>query len=81
MGLDLWFRDDVRRMIASKAQTAGRLAAGEYQRGYLDALDDLAVGFGLSGVGRPAPALGPGQVEAVPWPVGREVTIYQDNER
>lgn len=68
MGLDLWFRDDVRRMIASKAQTAGRLAAGEYQRGYLDALSDLAVAFGLSDVGQPAPRLERGPVD-VRWQV------------
>ena len=70
MGLELWFRADVQRMIASKAQAAGRLEAGEYRRGYLDALEDLAVDFGLSGAGQPArAALEPGQVDAVRWQV------------
>lgn len=57
MGLDLWFRDDVARILASKAQAAGRYSGEEYRQGYLDALGDVALAFGLaapqSGSSRP----------------------------
>lgn len=47
MGLDLWFRDDVRRILASKAQAIARLPVSDYRSGYEDALSDLRVQFGL----------------------------------
>jgi len=46
MGLDVWFSDDVRRCLHSKAQAASRYS-GEFRDGYLAALDDLAVEFGV----------------------------------
>jgi hypothetical protein len=47
MGLDLWFREDVARILASKARPATRLPEGAYQNGYLDALADVGVAFGV----------------------------------
>lgn len=47
MGLDLWFKQDVARMLASQAQTAGRYTGADYRQGYMDALSDLALAFGL----------------------------------
>ena len=47
MGLDLWFRQDVARILASVGQAASRHAQGEYKRGYNDALADVALAFGL----------------------------------
>jgi hypothetical protein len=64
MGLDLWFRDDVARILASAHETmqastqthlgasAGSPGADEalrlYQRGFTDALRALALAFGLA---------------------------------
>ena len=58
MGLDLWFRDDVTRILASAAEsgraTTEALAlsvpdgAATYQRGYTDALRVVSLAFGLS---------------------------------
>lgn len=64
MGLDLWFRDDVARILASAHLTmqasvqalpgagAGSPGADEahrlYQRGFTDALGALAVAFGVA---------------------------------
>ena len=48
MGLDLWFRDDVARILAALARTAARAPAGEYQHGYIDALGDVAASFGIA---------------------------------
>ena len=64
MGLDLWFRDDVARILASAYQTmqasaqahkgggAGLPGADEalqlYQQGFTDALSALALAFGLA---------------------------------
>ena len=47
MGLDLWFREDVARILAALARTAARARAGEYQQGYIDALGDVAASFGI----------------------------------
>jgi hypothetical protein len=65
MGLDMWFREDVARILASAQETALSLgsaipaldpeAAGAYQRGFGDALRAVAVAFGLSGTARPRP--------------------------
>ncbi|MBN1954826.1 MAG: hypothetical protein JW900_07225 [Anaerolineae bacterium] len=46
-GLDLWFRQDVARILASKAQAASRYTGAEYREGYMDALADVALAFGL----------------------------------
>jgi hypothetical protein len=48
MGLDLWFREDVGRILAGLAQQATRRDDGEYRCGYMDALCDVAVSFGLT---------------------------------
>jgi len=51
MALDLWFRQDVQRMLNSIARTAavtGASAEPEYMRGFHDALLAVAEGFGLT---------------------------------
>lgn len=50
MGLDLWFRNDVRRILIAIATAAHSVSGGEnteYMRGYYDALQAVASGFGL----------------------------------
>jgi hypothetical protein len=57
MGLDLWFREDVARILASTHETlrasAGAVTpldeerAGAYQQGFEDALRAVAVAFGV----------------------------------
>ena len=47
MGLDLWAKQDIARMIASMVQGANRNPRTEYWQGYMDALSDFAVAFGL----------------------------------
>jgi hypothetical protein len=61
MGLDLWFREDVARILASTHETlqasAGAVApldeerAGAYHQGFEDALRAVAVAFGVLGPG------------------------------
>jgi len=46
MGLDLWFREDIARILHGLARTASR-HNGEYQRGYADALGDIAASLGI----------------------------------
>jgi hypothetical protein len=58
MGLDLWFRQDVARILAATWQTMqatkGAVAmsddrmVGAYQRGFEDALRSVGVAFGLT---------------------------------
>ena len=51
MALDLWFRQDVERILSSIARTAGSVGVqedGEYLRGFHDALLCVAEGFGLA---------------------------------
>lgn len=58
MGLDLWFREDVARILASTYETiqasSGAVApqrpelAETYRRGFLDALCAVAVAFGVT---------------------------------
>ena len=58
MGLDLWFRQDVARILAAtyqtmqatKAATSGieDRQAASYQRGFEDALRSVGVAFGLT---------------------------------
>lgn len=61
MGLDVWFRDDVARMLAAAHETLQASSRGAppldperaeaYQQGFEDALRALAVAFGLTGPG------------------------------
>lgn len=58
MGLDLWLREDVQRILASVLETQRNAAlampaldteaAFAYQRGFVDALKAVAVGFGIA---------------------------------
>jgi hypothetical protein len=66
MGLDLWFREDVVRILAATHETmkvstgalqrlggagaGGSEMAGAYQQGFVDALRAVAIGFGLAAV-------------------------------
>jgi hypothetical protein len=70
MGLDLWFPEDVTRILAAVQETmraatdalqctgagpaATSEAAGAYQRGFVDALGAVAVAFGVRSA-RPVP--------------------------
>jgi len=47
MGLDLWFREDVQRVLTALLSANNRKEPGERQRGYEDALFDLALAFGV----------------------------------
>jgi hypothetical protein len=61
MGLDVWFRDDVARILAATHQTLQASTrsvpaldperAEAYTQGFEDALHSLAVAFGLLGPG------------------------------
>jgi hypothetical protein len=61
MGLDLWFREDVTRILASTHETmrasTGRLDSSDsdildaYQQGFVDALRALGIAFGLGAPG------------------------------
>jgi hypothetical protein len=58
MGLDLWFREDVARILASSHETMTGLVSAvssldpevsdAYQRGFVDALRAVAVAFGVA---------------------------------
>jgi hypothetical protein len=58
MGLDLWFREDVARILASSHETMTGLVravssldpevSDAYQRGFVDALRAVAVAFGVA---------------------------------
>ena len=65
MALDLWFREDVARILASahetmRASTAGwshvspRLATA-YQQGFVDALRAVGIAFGVAAPAPPGP--------------------------
>jgi hypothetical protein len=65
MGLDLWFQEDVARILASTQEamrcSAGAVGAGDaYRRGVEDALRAVGLAFGLPVPGR----VGVGQVRA-----------------
>lgn len=57
MGLDMWFREDVQRILASTLEVQRNSAraltpldaeaATAYQRGFVDALMAVAVAFGI----------------------------------
>ena len=46
MGLDVWFRDDVIRVLTAESLQISRLPEGEYRRGREDTLEDIAAYFG-----------------------------------
>jgi hypothetical protein len=53
MGLDLWFREDVARILASTQETmqasqAATIVNEDYQQGFVDALRAVAVAFGVA---------------------------------
>ncbi|MEN6507032.1 MAG: hypothetical protein ABFD92_21055 [Planctomycetaceae bacterium] len=50
MALDLWFKDQLKRTIDSKAQAVARLPVNDYRLGYEDALDDFRKEFGLDDI-------------------------------
>ena len=64
MGLDLWFREDVARILASSHETMRSMSdaghagnddtAYHYRQGFEDALRSVALAFGVS---PPAPTL------------------------
>ena len=81
MGLDVWFRQDVARILASTqetlAQTQGAVLpldperAGAYQQGFAAALQSVAVAFGLDAPGpvpEPRTFSGPASVVIVDAP-------------
>ena len=47
MALDLWYPDDVRRILLGLARAASRYTDAEYRQAYHDALTDAAVSFGV----------------------------------
>jgi len=52
VGLDLWFREDVARILAATQETmqASQARGGineDYQQGFVDALRSVAVAFGV----------------------------------
>ena len=47
MGLDLWFKADLARILAAKLQAAQRDKNGAELVGYVQCLHDLAVEFGI----------------------------------
>jgi hypothetical protein len=59
MGLDLWFREDVSRILAATHETmqvsfratppASPELADTYRQGFADALQSVAIAFGLAG--------------------------------
>ena len=65
MGLDLWFREDVVRILASTQETMRRsmaaspplhvAVADSYREGFDDALHTVAVAFGICAPTAPAP--------------------------
>jgi hypothetical protein len=71
MGLDLWFREDVLRILVSahetmqaalRASPGGGEEADAYEQGFVDALRVLALAFGLNLACKksPGPRLPPG---------------------
>jgi hypothetical protein len=82
MGLDVWFRQDVARILASTQETLAQAQgavppldperAGAYQQGFADALQSVALAFGLDDPGLvPAPRTfsGPPAVAMVEAPL------------
>ena len=53
MGLDLWFAEDVARILAATQETmqasqAASIVNEDYQQGFVDALRAVAVAFGVA---------------------------------
>lgn len=76
MGLDLWFREDVARILASAHETLKALSAAmspegsevtdAYQQGFVDALGAVAVAFGVQPSGIvPSQSQPPGSMRIV----------------
>jgi hypothetical protein len=65
MGLDLWFQQDVARILASTHETMAASMratasldaeiAEAYQQGFMDALRAVAIAFGVAAPGRESP--------------------------
>ncbi len=56
MALDLWFREDVARILLAtyetmRAATAAAQTEPAYQRGFTDAVRAMALAFGVAGPG------------------------------
>jgi len=83
MGLDMWFREDVARILASTEEAMNRSlgavspldseGAGAYRQGFSDALQAVAVAFGVYPLGRfdgsgRRPAAGSRQPASLPSP-------------
>lgn len=85
MGLDMWFREDVARLLASTREAMTRSlgavspldaeAADAYRQGFDDALETLAVAFGVRPPGRtsqggywPGLGSGPRAADLLPFP-------------
>jgi hypothetical protein len=83
MGLDLWFREDVARILAATQETMralteavapagaeGQGSAAAYQQGFGDALRAVGVAFGLAG---PMDIAGPPvpRLDGPAWKSGR----------
>jgi hypothetical protein len=75
MALDLWFREDVTRILASahetmRASTAGWSSvspelAATYQQGFVDALRAVGIAFGVAAPGSPRQVRHPQSVQTV----------------
>lgn len=79
MGLDVWFRQDVARILASTQETLAQAQgavppldperAGAYQQGFADALQAVSVAFGLNATtGGPAARRGQVVEATRSWP-------------
>ena len=75
MALDLWFREDVARLLASAHETMRASTAGwshvsprlvtAYQQGFMDALRVVGIAFGVAAPAPPKPVLPPESVQIV----------------
>ena len=74
MALDLWFRDDVRRILSMAAQGAARHPADDWRDGYMAAIADLAIAFGLATPAGTSSAL-------TSWPMAANDSILADSLR
>ena len=75
MALDLWFREDVARLLASAHETMGASTAGwshisprlatAYQKAFMDALRVVDIAFGSTAPTPPTPVQPPESVQIV----------------
>lgn len=61
MGLDLWFKEDVARILAATQETmqasqAASVVNEDYQQGFRDAIHAVAVAFGAAAPSQTRPA-------------------------